>query len=53
VAVTRSQPVVEVMPKVKRTSEGRFLQIPEEADYGVTEVFVEEGSTFGRPALPG
>jgi 8-oxo-dGTP pyrophosphatase MutT (NUDIX family) len=53
VAATRSQPVVTVTPKIKRTPEGRWLQIPAEADYGVTEVFVEETSTFGRAALPG
>jgi 8-oxo-dGTP pyrophosphatase MutT (NUDIX family) len=51
VAATRAKPVVTVVPRVKRTPEGRWLQIPAEADYGVTEVFVEEGSTFGRPAL--
>jgi hypothetical protein len=50
VAATRDKPVVTVMPKVKTTPEGRWLQIPAEADYGVTEVFVEEGSTFGRAA---
>jgi hypothetical protein len=38
------------MPKIKRTAEGRWLQIPAEAGYGVTEVFVEDGSTFGREA---
>jgi 8-oxo-dGTP pyrophosphatase MutT (NUDIX family) len=53
VAETRSKPVVTVTPKVKSTPEGRWLQIPAEADYGITEVFVEEGSTFGRAALPG
>jgi hypothetical protein len=53
VAATRARPVVTVMPKVKRTPEGRWLQIPAEADYGVTEVFVEDGSTFGRAALRG
>jgi 8-oxo-dGTP pyrophosphatase MutT (NUDIX family) len=53
VAVTRSKPVVTVTPKVKDTPEGRWLQIPREADYGITEVFVERGSTFGRAALPG
>ncbi len=53
VAVTRSRPVVTVTPKVKNTPEGRWLQIPAEADYGLTEVFVEQGSTFGRAALPG
>jgi hypothetical protein len=51
VAATRARPVVTVTPKVKRTPEGRWLQIPADADYGVTEVFVEEGSTFGRAAL--
>jgi hypothetical protein len=51
VAATRAKPVVTVVPKVKHTPEGRWLQIPAEADYGVTEVFVEEGSPFGRPAL--
>lgn len=50
VAATRARPVVTVVPRVKRTPEGRWLQIPGEADYGVTEVFVEEGSTFGRSA---
>jgi 8-oxo-dGTP pyrophosphatase MutT (NUDIX family) len=50
VAVTRSRSVVTVVPKIKRTAEGRWLQIPAEAGYGVTEVFVEEGSTFGRSA---
>jgi 8-oxo-dGTP pyrophosphatase MutT (NUDIX family) len=53
VAATRSRPVVTVIPKVKRSPEGRWLQIPAEADYGVTEVFVGEGSRFGMPALPG
>jgi 8-oxo-dGTP pyrophosphatase MutT (NUDIX family) len=52
VAATRAKPVVTVMPRVKKTPEGRWLEIPAEADYGVTEVFVEEGSTFGRAALP-
>ena len=51
VAATRARPVVTVMPRVKHTPEGRWLQIPAEADYGVTEVFVEEGSPLGRPAL--
>jgi 8-oxo-dGTP pyrophosphatase MutT (NUDIX family) len=50
VVATRAKPVVTVVPRVKRTPEGRWLQIPAEADYGVTEVFVEEGSTFGRSA---
>jgi hypothetical protein len=50
VAATRARPVVTVVPRVKRTPESRWLQIPGEADYGVTEVFVEEGSTFGRSA---
>jgi 8-oxo-dGTP pyrophosphatase MutT (NUDIX family) len=51
VAATRARPVVTVVPKVKRTPEGRWLQIPAEADYGVTEVFVGDGSTFGIPAM--
>lgn len=51
VAATRSRPIVTVMPRVKRTDEGRWLQIPAEADYGVTEVFVEENSRFGAMAL--
>jgi 8-oxo-dGTP pyrophosphatase MutT (NUDIX family) len=51
VAVTRASPVVTVTPKVKRTPEGRWLQIPAEAGYGVTEVFVGDGSTFGMPAI--
>jgi 8-oxo-dGTP pyrophosphatase MutT (NUDIX family) len=51
VAATRAKPVVTVSPKVKRTPEGRWLQIPAAADYGVTEVFVEEGSRFGALAL--
>jgi 8-oxo-dGTP pyrophosphatase MutT (NUDIX family) len=50
VAATRAKPIVTVVPRVKRTSEGRWLQIPAEAGYGVTEVFVEDGSTFGRSA---
>src|SRR5262249_6725667 len=50
VAATRARPVVTVVPQVKRTAEGRWLQIPAEADYGVTEVFVEEGSRFGTSA---
>jgi hypothetical protein len=53
VAATRARPVVTVVPKVKHTSEGRWLQIPAEADYGVTEVFVEEGSPFGASASRG
>ncbi len=48
VEITRSRPVVTVMPKAMKTPEGRKLQIPAEADYGVTEVFVEEGSRFGH-----
>jgi 8-oxo-dGTP pyrophosphatase MutT (NUDIX family) len=52
VAATRAKPVVTVVPKVKRTPEGRWLQIPAEADYGVTEVFVEDGSRFGTSAAP-
>ncbi len=51
VAATRAKPVVTVVPKIKRTPEGRWLQIPAEADYGVTEVFVGDGSTFGMPAM--
>jgi 8-oxo-dGTP pyrophosphatase MutT (NUDIX family) len=51
VAATRARPVVTVVPKVRRTPEGRWLQIPAEADYGVTEVFVGDGSTFGMPAM--
>jgi 8-oxo-dGTP pyrophosphatase MutT (NUDIX family) len=51
VAATRAKPVVTVVPKVRRTPEGRWLQIPAEADYGVTEVFVGDGSTFGMPAI--
>jgi 8-oxo-dGTP pyrophosphatase MutT (NUDIX family) len=50
VAATRAKPVVTVTPKVRKTPEGRWLQIPAEADYGVTEVFVEHDSTFGRSA---
>jgi 8-oxo-dGTP pyrophosphatase MutT (NUDIX family) len=53
VAVTRATPVVTVVPRVKRTPQGRWLQIPAEAGYGVTEVFVEEGSRFGMPAQRG
>jgi 8-oxo-dGTP pyrophosphatase MutT (NUDIX family) len=53
VAATRARPVVTVVPRVKKTPEGRWLQIPAEADYGVTEVFVEDGSTFGRSASRG
>jgi 8-oxo-dGTP pyrophosphatase MutT (NUDIX family) len=53
VAATRLQPVVTVVPKVKHTPEGRWLQIPAEAGYGVTEVFVEDGSRFGMPAQRG
>jgi hypothetical protein len=52
VAATRAKPIVTVVPKVRKTSEGRWLQIPAEADYGVTEVFVENDSTFGRSASP-
>ncbi|NJO36167.1 MAG: NUDIX hydrolase, partial [Rhodospirillales bacterium] len=53
VEITRSRPVVSVVPKALKTPEGRRLQIPAEADYGVTEVFVEEGSTFGTAAHRG
>jgi 8-oxo-dGTP pyrophosphatase MutT (NUDIX family) len=53
VAATRSRPVVTVIPKMKRTDEGRWLQIPAAADYGLTEVFIEEGSRFGTVALRG
>jgi 8-oxo-dGTP pyrophosphatase MutT (NUDIX family) len=51
VAATRAKPIVTVVPKATRTPEGRWLQIPAEADYGVTEVFVEEGSRFGTSAV--
>jgi 8-oxo-dGTP pyrophosphatase MutT (NUDIX family) len=50
VTATRSRPVVTVVPKATKTPEGRRLQIPAEADYGVTEVLVEEGSRFGTAA---
>jgi 8-oxo-dGTP pyrophosphatase MutT (NUDIX family) len=53
VEITRSRPVVTVVPKAFKTPEGRKLQIPAEADYGVTEVFVEEGSRFGTAAHKG
>jgi 8-oxo-dGTP pyrophosphatase MutT (NUDIX family) len=53
VEVTRSKPVVTVIPKILRSDSGRRLQIPAEADYGVTEVFVEEGSKFGTAAHRG
>jgi 8-oxo-dGTP pyrophosphatase MutT (NUDIX family) len=53
VVATRSRPVVTVMPKAVRTPQGRLLRIPAEADYGVTEVFVEEGSRLGMPAHRG
>ena len=53
VEITRSRPVVTVTPKAMKTPEGRKLQIPAEADYGVTEVFVEEGSKFGTAAHKG
>ncbi len=53
VEVTRSKPVVTVIPKILRSDSGRKLQIPAEADYGVTEVFVEEGSKFGTAAHRG
>jgi 8-oxo-dGTP pyrophosphatase MutT (NUDIX family) len=53
VEVTRSRPVVTVMPKVLSSVGGRLLAIPAEADYGVTEVFVEDGSKFGTAAHRG
>ncbi len=53
VVATRARPVVTVVPKATKTPEGRRLQIPAEADYGVTEVFVEEGSRFGTAAYRG
>ncbi|MBO0765603.1 MAG: NUDIX hydrolase [Hyphomicrobiaceae bacterium] len=51
VAATRATPVVTVVPKATRTANGRWLKIPAEADYGVTEVFVEDGSSFGTSAI--
>jgi 8-oxo-dGTP pyrophosphatase MutT (NUDIX family) len=51
VAATRAAPIVTVVPRVKHTPEGRWLQIPAEAGYGVTEVFVEAASRFGTLAL--
>src|SRR5262249_3795098 len=51
VAATRAKPVVTVCPRFKLGPEGRWLQIPGEADYGVTEVFVKEGSRFGTSAV--
>ena len=53
VTATRARPVVTVVPKATKTPEGRKLEIPAEADYGVTEVFVEEGSRFGTAAYRG
>ena len=53
VEVTRSRPVVTVMPKLLSNDGGRLMQIPAEADYGVTEVFVEEGSRLGTAAHKG
>jgi hypothetical protein len=53
VEVTRSRPVVTVMPKLLSNEGGRLMQIPAEADYGVTEVFVEEGSRLGTAAHKG
>ncbi|MBX9589336.1 MAG: NUDIX hydrolase [Hyphomonadaceae bacterium] len=53
VDVTRSRPVVTVTPKILLSDSGRRLQIPAEADYGVTEVFVEEGSRLGTAAHRG
>jgi 8-oxo-dGTP pyrophosphatase MutT (NUDIX family) len=53
VEATRSRPVVTVMPKVLSNVGGRLLGIPAEADYGVTEVFVEEGSRLGTAAHRG
>lgn len=53
VMATRARPVVTVIPKATRTPEGRRMQIPAEADYGVTEIFIEEGSTFGTAAFRG
>ena len=40
VAVTRTSPIVTVMPRAERTATGRMLRIPAEAGYGVTEFFV-------------
>ena len=53
VAATRGRPVVTVVPKVSDRPEGRTVQIPAEAGYGVTEVFVETGSRFGTSAHKG
>ena len=53
VEATRSRPVVTVMPKIVRAEGGRLMQIPEEADYGVSEVFVAEGSRLGAAAHKG
>jgi 8-oxo-dGTP pyrophosphatase MutT (NUDIX family) len=53
VEVTRSRPVVTVTPKVLSNEGGRLLQIPAEADYGVTEVFVADGSRLGTAAHKG
>jgi 8-oxo-dGTP pyrophosphatase MutT (NUDIX family) len=53
VEVTRSQPVVTVMPKATTTPEGRLLHIPAEAGYGVSEVFVAKDSLLGTAAHRG
>jgi 8-oxo-dGTP pyrophosphatase MutT (NUDIX family) len=53
VAVTRSQPVVTVIPKATTTPEGRLLHIPAEAGYGVSEVFVAKDSLLGTAAHRG
>jgi 8-oxo-dGTP pyrophosphatase MutT (NUDIX family) len=48
VAVTRSQAIVTVMPRVERVADGRKLHIPAEAGYGVTEVFVPMPASMPR-----
>lgn len=40
----RRAEIVTVLPQVQRTSQGRIMRIPAEADYGFTEVHIAGGS---------
>lgn len=41
-ALARRQPIVTVTPHLVQTEQGKFMRIPAEADYGVTDVPIEQ-----------
>ncbi len=41
IQAARDTPIVTVLPKVRQVEGGRILQIPEEAGYGISEIFIQ------------